>query len=163
MFDVEFHVTISAMMRIGRREIKLMAGVSANAALFCEQAIFNRFEHIGSLPQRFIVAFRGWWCHRSLENQPRKVEMNQPLTLHRRSEHFHYKKLLSRALQGVFCNENVNLRKMAGWFISTLTGRFVVTADTGGRFANILGVRHSVSLAGWGSFLIVLTRLVPFD
>ena len=58
--------------------------------------------------------------------------MNQQLTLHRRSEHFHYKKLLSRALQGVFCNENVNLRKMAGWFISTLTGRFVVTADTGG-------------------------------
>ncbi len=41
-------------------------------------------------------------CHRSLQNQPRKVELNQPPTLHRRNELFHSKKLLSRALREIF-------------------------------------------------------------
>jgi type III restriction enzyme len=69
-------------------------------------------------------------CHRSLENQPRKVELIRPLSLHKRNKHFHSKKLHSRALRGVFWNENANLRKLTGWFDSTLAGRFVVTADT---------------------------------
>jgi hypothetical protein len=51
--------------------------------------------------------------------------------LHKRNKHFHSKKLHSRALRGVFWNENANLRKLTGWFDSTLADRFVVTADTG--------------------------------
>jgi hypothetical protein len=56
--------------------------------------------------------------------------MNQPLVLRNRNEHFHSKKLLSSALQGDSWNENANLCKFTGWFISTLAGRFQVTADT---------------------------------
>ena len=69
-------------------------------------------------------------CHRSLENQPRRVEMNRPLNFYNPNEHFRSKKLPSRALRGVSWNENANLRKFAGRIISTLAGRIVVTADT---------------------------------
>ncbi|MGA9450137.1 MAG: tetratricopeptide repeat protein, partial [Verrucomicrobiia bacterium] len=41
-------------------------------------------------------------CHRSNQNQPRKVELNQPPAFHRRNKHFRSKKLHSRALQGDF-------------------------------------------------------------
>gem|GEM_PF-6088852 len=80
--------------------------------------------------RRNILNTRPKMCHRSLENQPRKVELIRPLSLHKRNKHFHSKKLHSRALRGVFWNENANLRKLTGWFDSTLAGRFVVTADT---------------------------------
>ncbi|MGA9450144.1 MAG: hypothetical protein WBW41_02240, partial [Verrucomicrobiia bacterium] len=43
---------------------------------------------------------------------------------------FRSKKLHSRALQGDFGNENADLRDLTGRFISTLAGRFQVTADT---------------------------------
>lgn len=87
-------------------------------------------------------------CHRSLENQPRKVELIRPLSLHKRNKHFHSKKLHSRALRGVFWNENANLRKLTGRFDSTLAGRFVVTADTisrAGMETTVLGRRLRTS------------------
>ena len=68
-------------------------------------------------------------CHWSNQNQPRKVELNQPPAFHRRNKHFRSKKLHSRALQGDFGNENADLRDLTGRFISTLAGRFQVTAD----------------------------------
>jgi hypothetical protein len=77
------------------------------------------------------IGYTFWRCHRSLENQPRKVELNQPMTLHRRNERFHSKKLHGKVLQGGFWNENAKLQNLPGWFNSTLAGRFAVTADTG--------------------------------
>src|SRR6516162_2074213 len=82
-------------------------------------------------------------CHRSLENQPRRVEMNRPLNFYNPNEHFRSKKLPSRALRGVSWNENANLRKFAGRIISTLAGRIVVTADTSLSIG--LGLSHAAS------------------
>ena len=66
-----------------------------------------------------------------VESKPAtKRRLNQPPAFHRRNKHFRSKKLHSRALQGDFGNENADLRDLTGRFISTLAGRFQVTADS---------------------------------
>jgi tetratricopeptide (TPR) repeat protein len=64
----------------------------------------KEFDKAEETLQKAVTIFQeiGCSCHRSLQNQPRKVELNQPPTLHRRNELFHSKKLLSRALREIF-------------------------------------------------------------
>jgi hypothetical protein len=71
------------------------------------------------------------WCHRSNQNQPLKVELNQPLTFQPTNEHCLSKKLHSRALREFLGKTMRNLARVSGWFNSTLAGWIQVTADTG--------------------------------
>jgi|GEM_PF-3786566 hypothetical protein len=117
--SAEYHV-----LYFRRGQLVPQSGVKASAGLRVVSLTFKQHQHRASYLRQLHT------CHRSLENQPRKVELIRPLSLHKRNKHFHSKKLHSRALRGVFWNENANLRKLTGWFDSTLAGRFVVTADT---------------------------------